>query len=581
MAVPVFGAIGTAITYATRTNTLVPVPAGTAVNDVVVVYIYQDNATLQVITPPAGFTEIVFNPQLQTTGPQRFQIWWKRLTGADTGTYTFTHASSHTEAAAVRYTGVITTGTPYELLQFGIQNITSTTLPALTGTTSGPDRLLLYPATSYQTADFTPPTGFTERLDTDDLFISDKPQAAAGDTGTVVGSVSVASRTTAALLALIPAALPPQNYTSPQADTAGAVDLVSDGLGKTVADTAAATDSASGLLSKSVSDAAAGTDAANDVLGMVRAPADTVGLYETVAAEIVRPDIDNWQFVIQDADWMPFGYGQTIVVENFDPGTAEVRDQDKLSPVADIRWFGQDRRTPPTWSFDLYTDVESPGEALTWASNFEEVWDRESVRSTPNAVLPLRYKIADRLRRVYGRPRNFTLIPAYVRTGRVNITCDFALAENTFYDDVQQTVRARIVATAIRQGFTFPLTFPLSALSPPTPRTEQITVGGTRPTWVDLTIIGPVTDPYVDIGGQRWALRGDVLAGQSVRLSGAPWQQGLYRSDGTWVPGMLDPRARLSQLRLAPGTYSVQFGGYSGSASASADVTWRDAYGTM
>jgi hypothetical protein len=579
VAAPLFGAIGTAVTYATRTNTLVPVPAGTAANDVVVVYIYQDNATLQVITPPAGFTEIVFNPQLQTTGPQRFQIWWKRLTAADTGTYTFSHGSSHTEAVAVRYTGAVTTGTPYELLQFGIQNITSTTLPSLSGTTSGPDRLLIYAATSYQTVDFTPPTGFTERLDTDDLTVTDKPQATAGDTGAVVGTVSTASRTTAALLALIPGALPPVNYTSPQADTAGATDSVSDGLGKAVADTAAATDAAAGLLSKSASDVAAGTDSANDA--MVRAPADILGLFETVDAAIVRPDIQDYQFVIPDAGWMPFGYGQTIVVENFDPGTAETRDQDKLSPVADIRWFGQDRRTPPTWSFDLYTDVQDAGQALLWASLFEQVWDREQTRSTPNAVLALRYKIAGRLRRVYGRPRNFTLIPAYVRTGRVNITCDFALAENTFYDDVQQTIRARIVATAIRQGFTFPLTFPLSALSPPTPRTEQITVGGTRPTWVDITIIGPVTDPYVDIGGQRWALRGDVLAGQSVRLSGAPWQQGLYRSDGTWVPGMLDPRARLSQLRLNPGTYSVQFGGYSGSASASADVTWRDAYGTM
>jgi hypothetical protein len=548
---------------------------------VVVVYIYQDNATLQVITPPAGFTEIVFNPQLQTTGPQRFQIWWKRLTAADTGTYTFSHGSSHTEAVAVRYTGAVTTGTPYELLQFGIQNITSTTLPSLSGTTSGPDRLLIYAATSYQTVDFTPPTGFTERLDTDDLTVTDKPQATAGDTGAVVGTVSTASRTTAALLALIPGALPPVNYTSPQADTAGATDSVSDGLGKAVADTAAATDAAAGLLSKSASDVAAGTDSANDAMAMVRAPADILGLFETVDAAIVRPDIQDYQFVIPDAGWMPFGYGQTIVVENFDPGTAETRDQDKLSPVADIRWFGQDRRTPPTWSFDLYTDVQDAGQALLWASLFEQVWDREQTRSTPNAVLALRYKIAGRLRRVYGRPRNFTLIPAYVRTGRVNITCDFALAENTFYDDVQQTIRARIVATAIRQGFTFPLTFPLSALSPPTPRTEQITVGGTRPTWVDITIIGPVTDPYVDIGGQRWALRGDVLAGQSVRLSGAPWQQGLYRSDGTWVPGMLDPRARLSQLRLNPGTYSVQFGGYSGSASASADVTWRDAYGTM
>jgi hypothetical protein len=44
---------------------------------------------------------------------------------------------------------------------------------------------------------------------------------------------------------------------------------------------------------------------------------------------------------------------------------------------------------------------------------------------------------------------------------------------------------------------------------------------------------------------------------------------------------MLDPRARLSQLRLYPGTYTVLLGGYGSSSTAKADVSWRNAYGSM
>lgn len=375
----------------------------------------------------------------------------------------------------------------------------------------------------------------------------------------------------------------PVNYTQAPNDTALASDAATAALTytRTAADTAAGTDTVVALPIKNVGpDPAAGTDAATVVQTMFRAPADRAVITEQVVATLGHTEIIDYQFVLGVEPWMPFGYGQTVVVENFDPGTAETRDQDGLSPVADVRWFGQDLKTPPTWSFDLYTDVETADQALGWAANFERVWDLEAVRTTPNMVIPLRYAIAGRLRRVYGRPRNFAMVPTYVRTGRVSMLADFVLAENTFYDDALNTTLARL-RPSTRAGLTFPLTFPATFQVPGVPRQEVITVGGTRPTWVDLTFYGSVQDPWVQIGQQRWALRGTLPLGQSVRMSGAPWQQGLLRSDGAWVPGMLDPRARLSQLRLAPGQYTVTMGGFGDTSTARTEVSWRDAYGAM
>lgn len=369
------------------------------------------------------------------------------------------------------------------------------------------------------------------------------------------------------------------------ADTAAATDARSFVWTEPVTgDTAATSETAVALLSKGLADAAAGTDGGTTrLMSLARSPNDPAAADDAITVTITRTEIDNYQFVLGTEPYVPFGFGQTIVVESFDPGNADVRDQDVLSPVGDYRVFGTDRRTPPVWSFDLYTDVETPGEALGWAQNLEEVWQAESLRLTPNSVMALRYKVADRVRRVYGRPRHFDLVPALVRTGRVAIVADFVLAEAVYYDDAEnKTTILTVPSSVAASGFTFPITFPLTIGAAGTsPRVERVSIGGRRPTWADVIFYGPSLDPWVEISGVRWGLRGTLDAGQSARMSGKPWQAGILRSDGAWVPGMLDPRARLSQLRLPVGEYAVTYGAYDPTGSSRAEIAWRNAYGTM
>jgi hypothetical protein len=372
------------------------------------------------------------------------------------------------------------------------------------------------------------------------------------------------------------------------ADTAAGADATSavKSGARTAADVAAATDVALTTRGRSAADVAAASDAAT--LGprtSARSPSDSAQANDQVVATMTWAEIQDYQFVVPVVPHVPFGLGQTIVVEKFNPGPAEDRAQDVLSPVADVRHFGTDLRTPPTWSWDLYTDVHTPADALGWAQNLEEVWQAEDVRLTPNAVVPLQYKVAGRLRRVYGRPRRFSMVPDFLPTGRVSIFADFALAENVYYDDTEQALTVRTVPSVVSgTGFTMPFTMPLTVgVAGDSPRIEQAVVQGRRPTWVDIVFKGPSVDPWVQIGDRRWGLRGSILAGSAynVRMSGKPWQQGIMQADGTWRPEMLDPRARLSQLRLPPGVYSVRYGAYDPTGQSTATLSWRSAYGTM
>ena len=394
-----------------------------------------------------------------------------------------------------------------------------------------------------------------------------------------------------------------QNFTRTPADDSEATDSASASVGwlRDAGDTSGTTDQAATAYGwrRSPGDTAGTAEGTSQVRQVYRGPADSALLGDAVEVEFSRADISDFQFVISEGPkdltrpWVPFGFGQTVVVESFTPGGTDSRNQDVLSPVADERWFGRDLRTPPTWEFALYTDIDydprfptlAEQQAHEWAQVMESVWNAEAERNTPNAVVPLRYRRAGQTRRVYGRPGDFTPLYTYARTGRIDMVTNFRLAETVYYDDVEQVTTVRTVSSTITgTGFTFPITFPLTmGAQGDSPRIEQLTVRGARPTWVDVTFYGPSIDPWVDIGGTRWGLRGEVQAGaeKRVRMSGKPWQRGIQRADGAWLPGMLDPRARLSQLRFRPGQYPVRYGAYDPAGTSYATVGIRNAYGTM
>ena len=103
-----------------------------------------------------------------------------------------------------------------------------------------------------------------------------------------------------------------------------------------------------------------------------------------------------------------FGGDHPVQVVGFDPGSGSTRTQDVDVPMGDGRLMGRDFHSAPSWMFDFYTNVWDWAEALALADTVAAVWSGDQVRDTPGEVMPLRYWMANRWRRVYGRPRNFS-----------------------------------------------------------------------------------------------------------------------------------------------------------------------------
>ncbi len=189
MAAPAFGTIGTQLQGSGSTMN-VAVPASVAANDIVVVSAFLDTAGATVTALASGFAHA---PDSPITGPDNHSmvVMWKRATGSDTGTYDFTLSGSvYRNAACARYTGVITSGSPWDVTNGVGSNTSTTTTEDVADTTTESDTLGVWAGTNWSGGTWTPPSGYTERRDTGDGVCSsaDKVYASAGATGAIVGT---------------------------------------------------------------------------------------------------------------------------------------------------------------------------------------------------------------------------------------------------------------------------------------------------------------------------------------------------------------------------------------------------------
>lgn len=94
------------------TSAAVPVPAGAAVGDIVSVGLYKENTNA--VTPPAGFTQkVALTTSVNSQGT--LYVFWKRLTAADSGSYSFSWSGRvFREATAVCNSGRVATGDPFD-----------------------------------------------------------------------------------------------------------------------------------------------------------------------------------------------------------------------------------------------------------------------------------------------------------------------------------------------------------------------------------------------------------------------------------------------------------------------------------
>jgi hypothetical protein len=194
--VPVPG-LTTFITYVgptTSGNVPVPADADTADKVVAIHFLFEDSgAGLPTgVTPPDGTWNLKSSKD-QNSGSLRDQIWWKRLTGGDSGTYNFTWTGScERTATATTISAAVLTGDPFDTTvdhETAVGNGTNT--PATEVMPPRDDRLLFWTGSGINGAsDWTQPSGFTEHIQQPNITVATKVQYADGATGSLVGSNS-------------------------------------------------------------------------------------------------------------------------------------------------------------------------------------------------------------------------------------------------------------------------------------------------------------------------------------------------------------------------------------------------------
>lgn len=286
-------------------------------------------------------------------------------------------------------------------------------------------------------------------------------------------------------------------------------------------------------------------------------------------------ELQNWQY---ELGGYVFGAGTECGVQSVDDAKPEVRDQDADRPLTDGVLFGRDYLAGRTISFEGLLVARDRDAARAYGA-LAQAWSGDAVRSTPGAVMTLRYKRPGHpTRRVYGRPRRLAPTDSATGGGPVGVlpvVMDFACTDPLTYDDEQRSTSVSLVARTGR-GWTWPVSWPF-AMGSSTGTIEGTIedVGGLVPAPVEAVVYGPITNPVITAGDWRLELRAELAYDQWVTVDTRAMT--VLRNDGASLGGTLTRASRLTKARLAPGAARVTFTGIDATRTATCVVSWRPA----
>lgn len=276
-----------------------------------------------------------------------------------------------------------------------------------------------------------------------------------------------------------------------------------------------------------------------------------------------------------ELDGYVLGRNHPAFVTSFDPGVAKARDQDAQSPNSSRRLFGRDAKEGPLWGFEIA--VSSGGAAssvLTEMGLLRSCWEREDL--LPGDEQALRYSIGGRVRRVYGRGRNFSFDPnRSLNAGTIrSVKAEFQTSDSFHYDDTQQQLTVGLVPVD-SGGLVSPLASPLTTVAG-SQRQGLVVIGGDSPAPVAVTFKGPITNPVVSSTGWQVGLNATLAYDQSVTIDARTGT--VVRNDGANLAGALTRRTYLPEARLRPGSREIIFAGTDATGTATCTVKWRNTF---
>lgn len=287
-------------------------------------------------------------------------------------------------------------------------------------------------------------------------------------------------------------------------------------------------------------------------------------------------------------DGIPFGIGHDVSVdaEGFTPGSTDWAVQDAEDSTTGVTLFGRDRLVGPTWNWQAHVNRQDVVQAVATLEVFKSAWQALHIRETPGAMLPIRYQIAGRQRRIYGRPRRFEAPPSnLILSGYIPVSMDFKCVDGFTYDDVMDEVVIGINSSMNDPGvdsgggWIFPVTFPYVPL-PPVRQDRQIVVGGTTAARPIVRFDGPVVNPTLTTNGWTLTVEYNLPAGQYIEVDTRPWRQTVLLNGTTSLAGLVGRRTRMSRLRLDPGRLTARYAGFSSSTST-CRIRWANTWQSL
>lgn len=296
-------------------------------------------------------------------------------------------------------------------------------------------------------------------------------------------------------------------------------------------------------------------------------------------------ELKEMQFEILPTDnadeGVPFGIGLDVSVdaEGFQPGGPEWYTEDSENPMNGSTAFGRDHLLGPSWQWAAHVNRDSTETAVESLGDLAAAWRAPLIRDEPGAVLAIRYQLAGRTRRVFGRPRNFVYNPTNLLLGGYcPVSANFKCADANVYDDIEDVaVLALEVEGDSDGGLILPTILPFNTL-PPGKQEGQISVGGDTETYPIIRFEGPVVDPGLECA--EWAINLDLTLaeGEWVEVDTRPWVQTVMFNGSTSVAGAMGRRQWLSRMKFKPGNRDLAFRGSAGAAGATCEVRWRSAW---
>lgn len=281
-------------------------------------------------------------------------------------------------------------------------------------------------------------------------------------------------------------------------------------------------------------------------------------------------------------DGFVFGIGAAVSIDDggFDPGESNWFTQDGENTRRGVIGFGRDVPGAKTWMWSSHVDQDDLEDAVAILEEFETAWTPALLARNPGAVTALRYRLAGRDRRVFGRPRRFSGPPTnLIDSGYVALTHEFQTVDAYTYDDIESSMEILYASSADGGGFVLPTPMPIVTQPSLGNGSAQLTIGGTKPAYPIIRFNGPWTNPVMHT--DDWTLRwtGEIGPNGWVEIDARPWALTVLDQDGASAVGGLDRRVWLEDLWFAPRSQpQISLDGIAPSGGASATVRWRNTW---